>query len=82
MYLTDAAEVHTYIINFTSGNPVAEAKTVHNFQKNDRRLYSIALKNYYEGVVIHAVEIVKAEKILQDLFYSGEKKPHMWWEEF
>ena len=29
-YLTDAAEVHTYVINLTSVNPVAEAKMVQN----------------------------------------------------
>ena len=27
-HLTDAAEVHTYIIKFTLGNPVAEAEMV------------------------------------------------------
>ena len=53
-----------------------------NAQKNNGRLDFIALKNHYEGVGVHAVEIVKADKILQDLLYSGEKKPHMWWKEF
>ena len=47
-YLTDDAEVHTYIIKFTSGNPVVEAKMVQNAQKNDRRLDFIALKNHYQ----------------------------------
>ena len=47
-YLTNAAEVHTYIIKFTSGNSVAESKMVHNSQKNDGRLDFIALKNHYE----------------------------------
>ena len=81
-YFTNATEVCTYIINFISGNPVAEAKMVHNAQQNNRRIDFIALKNHYEGVGIHAVDIVKADKTLQDLLYSGEKKPHMWWNEF
>ena len=81
-YLNDAAEVHTYIIKFTSGNPVAEAKMVQNSQKNDGRLDFIALKNHYEEVNVHAVDIVKSDNILQYLFYSGEKKPHIWWDEF
>ena len=36
-YLTDAAEVHTYIIKFTSGNPVVESKMLQNSQKNKGR---------------------------------------------
>ena len=82
VYLTDAAVVHTYIINFTLDNPVKEAKKVHNAQKNYRRLDFIALKNHYEGVGVHALDIVKADNIIQYLFYSGEKKPQMWWDEF
>ena len=38
----------------------------------------MALKDQYEGVGIHAVTAVQADKV----FYSGEKKPHMWWDEF
>ena len=72
-YLTYAAEVHTYIIKFTSGNPVAEAKMVYNSQKNGGILDFIALKNHYEGVSVHAIEIFKAYKIIQYLFYSDIK---------
>ena len=64
VYLTNAAEVHTYIIKFTSGNTVAEAKMVQNAQKNDGILDSIALKNHYEGVGVHAIYIVKSDKII------------------
>ena len=81
-YFTDSVEVNTYIIKFTPSNPVAEANMVQNAQKNDGRIDFIALKKHYKGVGVHAVEIVKYDKILQDLFYSGEKKSHMWWEEF
>ena len=80
--MTDAAELHTYIIKFILVNPVTEAKMVHNDQKNNRRLDFIALKYHYEGVGDHSVDIVKADKILQDLFYSGEKNPHLQWDEF
>ena len=55
---------------------------VQNFQENDGRLYFITLKNHYEEFGIHAVKHFEADKILQDLFYSGEKNPHMWWNEF
>ena len=50
-------------------------------QKNGR-LDFIALKNHYEGVEVHDINIVQAEKLLQDLSYAGEKNPHMWWDEF
>ena len=66
-YLTDTAEVHNYTIKFTSGNLVAEA----NMVQNHGRLDFIALKKSYEGFRVHAVDIVKADKIIQDLFYSG-----------
>ena len=55
---------------------------VHNSQKNDGRLDLITLKKHFGGVRFHAIEIVKADKIIQDLLYSGEKKPHIWCNEF
>ena len=42
----------------------------------------IALKEHYEGVGINAVDITEAQRVIDSLFYSGEKKPHMWWTEF
>ena len=38
--------------------------------ENKGRLEFMVLKNPYEGIGVHAV------------FYSGEKKPHPWWDEF
>ena len=55
---------------------------VQNDQKNDGRLDLIALKIHYKGVGVHAIDIVKSDNIIQDLFYSREKKPHMGWDEF
>ena len=81
-FATDAAEVHTYIVKFTSGNAIAEAKLLAHADANNGRLDFTALKDHYEGVGVHAVNVVKADKVLNDLFYSGEKPPHMWWDEF
>ena len=61
---------------------MAEAKIVHNAQKNYGRLDLIALKNHYKGLFVHAIDIVKDYNNIQDLFYSGDKKPHMWCNEF
>ena len=81
-YTINAATVHTFIVNFISGNETAESKIQAHEENKDGRLDFKALKDYYEGVGIHAVEITKAESTLKTLFYSGEKKPHMWWDEF
>ena len=37
-----------------------------------------SLKEHYEGVGIHAFDIVEAESTLANLFYSGEKYPHIY----
>ena len=78
----DAAEVHTLIVKFITGNDTAEMKIKAHESKRDGRIDWIALKEHYEGVGIHAFDIHEAEAIIQDLYYSGEKYPHMYWEKF
>jgi hypothetical protein len=79
----DAADVHTYIVNFVAGNETAEAKLQAYEGQNNERLDYIALKDHYEGIGFHAaLDITKGESVLSNLHYGGEKKPHMWWEEF
>ena len=79
---TDAAEVHSYIVKFINGNPVAEVKLLPFQDDKNGRLDFQALKDHYEGVGINAIDILKADKIIKNLYYMGEKKPHMWWDEF
>ena len=81
-YQANVADVHTYIVKFTSGNPVAEAKLVPHTQQNNVRLGFIVLKNHYTVVGVYAINIVQGDKVLRYLFYVGEKNPHMWWDEF
>ena len=81
-FKTDAAEVNTYIVSFIAGNSTAEAKILGNERMNNGRLDYMSLKNHYEGTGVNAIDIVKADKVLDTLYYAGEKKPHMWWEEF
>lgn len=78
----DAAEVHTYLINFTSGNDTAEIKMLPNAACKNGRLDYRALQEHYEGTGVNAINIIKAEDVLKNLFYAGEKKPAMWWDEF
>ena len=81
-FVVDSAEVHTYLTSFTSGNSTAEAKMKPHSLENNGRLDYTALANHYEGVGINSIDILRADEILDKLFYQGEKKPHMWWEQF
>ena len=78
----DAAEVHTLIVKFITGNDTTEMKVKAHESKRDSRTDWFALKEHYEGVGIHAFDIHEAESIIQDLYNSGEKYPHMYWERF
>ena len=81
-YCIDAAEVHTLLVKFITGNETAEMQIkVHEIERNGQ-IDWMALKENYEGVGIHAFDIIEAEVIITDLFYSGEKFPHMYWEKF
>ena len=81
-YAIDAADVHTIIVNLIAGNEDAEARIQAFDNESDGRKDYIAMKEHYEGIGIHAVDITKAERIIEKDFYGGEKKPHMWWAEF
>ena len=81
-YRQDASEVHTYITHFIAGNTIAEAKVMADTAAKNGRIDYINLKSHYEGVGINAIDIIAADKVIETLFYSGEKKPHMWWNEF
>lgn len=78
----DTSEVHTYIANFIVGNDTAESKILPYEDLTNRRIDYFALKQHYEGVGVLGIDITTADQTLKTLFYSGEKKTHMWWEEF
>ena len=42
----------------------------------------MSLKYFYEGVGANAKAVLEAENDIQELYYEGEKKPHMWWDEY
>ena len=81
-YTIDAAEVHTLIVKFIAGNETAEIKIKPHENDRDGRKDWKALKEHYKGIGIHAFDIIEAESTLTNLFYSGEKYPHMYWEKF
>ena len=61
---------------------MAKTKIQHLAAESNGRKDYLALKEHYEGVGVLAFEIQQAESDLRSLYYTGEKKPHMWWEEF
>ena len=69
-------------MSFIVGNTMAEAKVLLHLQHLDGRHNYFALIKHYEGVGHQALDLIQANQDLQTLFYSGKKKPHMWWEEF
>ena len=81
-YAIDTVQVHTFLLNFVSGNDTAEAKIQGLQRPNDGREAFKRLVEHYEGVGIHAVDIREADEVIKNLFYAGEKPPHMWWAEF
>ena len=81
-YAIDTVQVHTFLLNFVSGNDTAEAKIQGLTRPNDGRDAFKRLVEHYEGVGIHAIDIREADEVIKNLFYAGEKPPHMWWSEF
>ena len=65
-FTTDAAEVHNYIVRFTSGNTAASANMVAHASENYGHLDFIPLKDHYEGVGMRTVNALQADKVLND----------------
>ena len=81
-YHIDASEVHTLLVKFITGNETAEMRIKAYEIERNGQIDWMALKEHYEGVGIHAFDIIEVEAIIIDLFYSGEKFPLMYWEKF
>ena len=80
-YTIDYSEGFTLIVKFIAGNEMVEAKIQPHVKSTNGRLAFKVLRNYYEGVGVHSIEIMQADKVIDTLFYAGEKA-HIWWEEF
>jgi hypothetical protein len=75
-YAIDSVQVHTFLVNFLSGNDISEAKIQGLQRPNDGREAFKRLMEHYEGVGIHAVDIREADKVIRTLFYAGDN-PHI-----
>lgn len=78
----DTSEVRTYLMKYITGNENAEATVQALQNKRCGRVAFKALRDHYEGVGVYGADITRAERILNNLHYNGEKKPYMWWTEF
>ena len=77
-FTIDVSEVHTFIVNFIKQNYEAESIIkIFEDERNRRKDWTI-LKNHYKGQDIYTNNISKANADLKNLFYGGEKKPHIW----
>ena len=81
-FTIDAMQVHTIIIGLIAGNDTAEAKVLVHAEEHNGRLDYIALRNHYAGIGIMALNVTKAERIIESIFYTGEKPPTMYWDKF
>jgi Reverse transcriptase (RNA-dependent DNA polymerase) len=78
----DNARVANIIQSLIVGNVQAETKVQTIRSATNGRAMFRALDEYYLGVGVFAMEMTAAEKILETIYYNGERKPHMWWDEF
>jgi len=81
-YVIDSAQVYTFLASFVVGNSQAETKIQSINDTSDGRTAFLSLLHHYEGVGVYALDVAQAKKIISSLFYSGEKRPHMWWDKF
>jgi hypothetical protein len=71
----DSAHVHTFIANFIAGNNTAETKIQAYEGQNNERLDFIALREHYEGVGLHALDITKARRSLTPCSIRVRRNP-------
>lgn len=78
-FQADSLQVHTYIANLIAGNVKAEAAIQRYRRQECGRADWQALKAVFEGTGAFSVDKVNATRILETLFYSGEKgRDHNW----
>ena len=81
-YTMDNARVATLIRGLIVGNETAETKVQSNPDQQNGRAIVFSLNELYAGSGLYAIDLIKAEKIVRDSFYGGEKRPHMWWDKY
>ena len=70
-FIIDSSEVLTLIMSFIAGNTKIQPRV----SNVDSRMAFKALVPRYEGLDLHSVDIVKADEVIDSLYYAVEKKP-------
>jgi hypothetical protein len=74
--------VATIIKGLLVSNLTCNAKIQSIVDQNDGRLMYTTLRDHYVGSGLFANDITRANTIIETIFYTGEKPPHMWWDKF
>ena len=74
----DTQHVLILLLTFLTGYPEAET-IVRIATQADGRVGFNELSLKCEGVGAMALDLIETEKVIKELFYSGEKKPNMYW---
>ena len=82
VFNANASKVPSYIVRFISEYTVSKQKLPYHKDADNGCVDYFALQKFYERVGPNAKAVLTAEKDIQDIFYGGEKPPHMWWEKF
>ena len=81
-FITNAAKVHTFIVNIIYQSEEAETVIKVHEDERDGRKYWKELKSNYERIGLYSNDITKADLDLRTITYTGEKKPTILWIEF
>ena len=77
----DTQSVHTLILSFITEYSEVESIVRTATQDCGRTAY-LAILTRFEGVGAMSVDLIDAERVVKELFYSGEKPPTMYWDRF
>ena len=77
----DTNRVYTLLLTFITEYPECETLIRTATESNGRVAYQ-ALATRFEGTGALAIDLVAAESVIENLYYSGEKPPQMDWTTF
>ena len=73
--------VHTLTLSLISEYSEVESIVRTATEECGRTAY-LAMVTRFEGVGAMSVDLIDAERVVKELFYSGEKSPTMYWDRF
>ena len=80
-FTIDADNFHTLLVKFTEINETEEEKIQGHTNKHNGHMYYQSLYDNFELFSTVGIYINRDEHVLENMFYMGEKRPHMWLED-